>query len=308
MSMPISRLSCTMRLMGAESGLTTASSPLRGNIVSVSDVDEFQVAAPYSMFWICSRIFSISDLRSTTTFAMSAFWHLEPMVFASRFELLNQEVRLAADRGTTLKHLAQLGNVAAQAHRLLINGDMVGKNGCLGNDACLVNIGRGEHRLEFLAQARLIGGCRFGSGRFYARHQRLDARELFGHVRTELFTLTLTHLVIIRQCLLRQLNQAGTDLILIRLRLFHGQDVRKTHERHERHVVFQIIAHGERVERVNISAQQRLVHTQDGVLRLRGVDRDEHVQLAAADVLLDGGFDRVLGEEEVRGMRTAISK
>ena len=58
--------------------------PLRGNIVSVSDVDEFQVAAPYSMFWICSRIFSISDLRSTTTFAMSAFWHLEPMVFASR--------------------------------------------------------------------------------------------------------------------------------------------------------------------------------------------------------------------------------
>ena len=189
--------------------------------------------------------------------------------------------------------------MAAQTHRLLVNGDMVGKNGGLGDDACLVDIGRGEHRLELLAQARLIGGCRLGSGRFYARHQRLDARELFSHVRTELFTLALAHLVIIRQCLLRQLDQAGTDLILIRLRLFHGQDVRKTHERHKRHVVFQIIAHGERVERVNISAQQRLVHTQDGVLRLRGVDRDEHVQLAAADMLLDGGFDRVLGEEEV---------
>ena len=189
--------------------------------------------------------------------------------------------------------------MAAQTHRLLVDGDMVSKNGGLGDDACLVDIGRGEHRLELLAQTRLISGCRLGSGRFDLRDERLDARELLGHVRTELFTLALTHLVIIRQRLLRQLDQAGADLILIRFRLFHGQNVRKTHERHERHVVFQIIAHGERVERVNISAQQRLVHTQDGVLRLRGVDRDEHVQLAAADVLLDGGFDRVLGEEEV---------
>lgn len=62
---------------------------------------------------------------------------------------------------------------------------------------------------------------------------------------------------------------------------------------------FQVITHGERVERVDVSAQQRLVHTQDSIGRLRGIDRDEHVQLAAADTLLDGRFDRVLREEEV---------
>ena len=189
--------------------------------------------------------------------------------------------------------------MTAQAHRLLIDGNMVGIDRSLGNDARLVNIGRGEHRLELLAQARLIGRGRFGGGRLHARDQRLDARELFLHVGAELRALALAHLVIVSERLLRQRDQTGADLVLIRLRLLHGQNVRETHERHERHVVFQVIAHGERVERVDIGAQQRLIHAQDGVGRLRGIDRDEHVQLAAADVLLNGGFDRVLREKEV---------
>ena len=189
--------------------------------------------------------------------------------------------------------------MAAQAHRLLIDGNVVGIDRSLGNDARLVNIGRGEHRLELLAQARLVGHSRLGGGRLHVCHQRLDTRELFLHVGAELRALALAHLVIVSERLLRQRDQAGADLILIRLRLLHGQDVRKAHERHERHVIFQVVAHGERIERVDIGAQQRLVHTQDGISRLRGIDRDEHIQLAAADVLLDGGFDRVLREEEI---------
>ena len=189
--------------------------------------------------------------------------------------------------------------MAAQTHRLLIDGDMVGIDRSLGNDARLVNIGRGEHRLELLAQACLVGRGRLGGGRLHARHQRLDARELFLHVGAELCALALTHLVIVGERLLRQCDQAGADLVLIRLRLLHGQDVRKAHERHERHVIFQVITHGERVECVDISAQQRLVHTQDSILRLRGIDRDEHIQLTAADMLLDGGFDRILREEKI---------
>ena len=48
---------------------------------------------------------------------------------------------------------------------------MVGKNGGLGDDARLIDIGRREHRLKLLTQTRLIGGSRLGSGRFDPRDE-----------------------------------------------------------------------------------------------------------------------------------------
>ena len=69
-----------------------------GNHVSKSDIDKLHPASPpYSMFWICSRIFSISALISTTYPAVSISLHLEPMVLASR---LNSWIRKSSLRPT----------------------------------------------------------------------------------------------------------------------------------------------------------------------------------------------------------------
>ena len=43
------------------------------------------IPAPYSRFWICSRIFSISAFISTTVLAIWKSLALEPMVLVSRF-------------------------------------------------------------------------------------------------------------------------------------------------------------------------------------------------------------------------------
>ena len=58
--------------------------PIGGHHIAEPNVNQFHTP-PHSMFWICSRIFSISDFISTTTFAMARFCALEPMVLVSRF-------------------------------------------------------------------------------------------------------------------------------------------------------------------------------------------------------------------------------
>ena len=64
MSIPRSRVSCTIRLMGAESGLTMATSRSWDTRFPKPMLISFMA---YSTFWTCSRIFSTSALRPTTT-------------------------------------------------------------------------------------------------------------------------------------------------------------------------------------------------------------------------------------------------
>lgn len=83
-TIPLSLPSETILLMGAESGLTieiilSAETRLPSPIFI-----SFTVIHPYSIFWICSRIFSNSALTSTTTLAISVFCAFEPMVLISR--------------------------------------------------------------------------------------------------------------------------------------------------------------------------------------------------------------------------------
>ena len=63
---PRSLESCTMRLIGADSGLTMAIMRSAEIMLPKPMFTSCIINAPYSMFWICSRIFSISALISTT--------------------------------------------------------------------------------------------------------------------------------------------------------------------------------------------------------------------------------------------------
>ena len=99
------------------SGIRTDDSqqPPRGDIVSVSDVDEFQVH--------CSLLDVLDLLADLLNLGLEVDDHLcDVRVLALgadgvrlAVELLNEEVRLAADRRAGLQHLAQLRDVAAQA-------------------------------------------------------------------------------------------------------------------------------------------------------------------------------------------------
>ena len=82
---PASFASCTIRLTGAESGLTTAIMRSDATIFPKPMLMNFISPPFYSMFCICSLIFSSSHLTATTVCAASAFWHFEPIVFISRF-------------------------------------------------------------------------------------------------------------------------------------------------------------------------------------------------------------------------------
>ena len=63
---PFSLASWTIRLMGADSGLTTASTLSALTMLPNPILMSFNARTSYSTFCTCSRIFSISDLMSTT--------------------------------------------------------------------------------------------------------------------------------------------------------------------------------------------------------------------------------------------------
>ena len=87
------------------------------------------------MFCICSRIFSISDFKSTTIlFAISKSCALEPMVFASRLNSCIQKIQLASYRLAGGEDLTELMDVAAQADRFFCNGNLFGKHCRLGQE------------------------------------------------------------------------------------------------------------------------------------------------------------------------------
>ena len=139
-SIPRSRASCTTRLMGAESGLTTARMRAAATALPKPIEISFMSASGYSMFCACSRIFSSSALRSTTVRACSMIVALGADGVGLAVELLQQEIQLAADRAAGRQHLVQLVQVAAQADRLFVHGDLVGVDGGLLQNAALVDI------------------------------------------------------------------------------------------------------------------------------------------------------------------------
>ena len=71
-SNPLSLTSWIIRFIGADSGLTTATMRSADTMLPKPMLISL-IRGPHSIFWICSRIFSISDLRSTTTWAISEF-------------------------------------------------------------------------------------------------------------------------------------------------------------------------------------------------------------------------------------------
>ena len=101
---------------------------------------------------------------------MSALWHLEPIVLRLAVELLDEEVHLAAYGRGALGHAAQLGDVAAQPHGLLVDGDRVGEDGALGEHARVVH----GQALQGLAQLLLQPGAvlRDGLGRALLDYRR----------------------------------------------------------------------------------------------------------------------------------------
>ena len=84
-----------MRLMGADSGLTIATmrladmmlpKPMLIKLISISSfLPIVNRELSHSMFWTCSRSFSISLFMSTTSCAASAELAFEAIVFVSRF-------------------------------------------------------------------------------------------------------------------------------------------------------------------------------------------------------------------------------
>ena len=84
-SIPRSRASWITRLMGADSGLTMERMRAALTALPKPMLTSFMPSSGYSIFWVCSRIFSSSALISTTVRACSRSFPLEPMVFASRF-------------------------------------------------------------------------------------------------------------------------------------------------------------------------------------------------------------------------------
>ena len=188
--------------------------------------------------------------------------------------------------------------MAAQAHRLLIDGDAVGKDGALGDDARFVHILALEHALELLAEAVVIRLDRFGRVGFDLGDERLDRDKAALHVLAELLPLAQAHAVIFRERLVHEGDESGAQRVLIGLGLFDREHVRKAGDGERGHVVLKAVLGGDGIDRVEIGAQQRFVDADDRISRLRGIDREEHIDLAAADVLLHGGLDRLLGKEK----------
>ena len=73
--MPRSRDSWIIRLMGAESGATTAT--IRSSETMLPKPMLMSFIVPHSTFWTCSRIFSTSAFRATTISAMATSLHLD---------------------------------------------------------------------------------------------------------------------------------------------------------------------------------------------------------------------------------------
>ena len=78
------------------------SPPLQPNVAAPPLQINFALCT-YSMFCICSRIFSSSVLTSTTSFAIDAFAHFEPTVFISRFISCNRKSRLRPTGSSELR-------------------------------------------------------------------------------------------------------------------------------------------------------------------------------------------------------------
>src|SRR5699024_11501470 len=72
-------------LDGGGVGADHGDEPLGGDHASIADIYQLHGLPPYSIFWTCSRIFSISAFSSTTSRAICRSLHFEPMVLDSRF-------------------------------------------------------------------------------------------------------------------------------------------------------------------------------------------------------------------------------
>ena len=93
------------------------------------------MVAPHSMFCTCSRIFSHLRLQVHHIAGDGKIVALGADGIALPVDLLNEEVQLAAHRLVAREHGTQLGKVAAQADGLLVHGDLIGKDGGLGENA-----------------------------------------------------------------------------------------------------------------------------------------------------------------------------
>ena len=167
-----------------------------------------------------------------------------------------------------------------QAHRLLVHGDLVGKDGCLRQDAGLVDGGGGQHLPHLALQSLPVGRHRLGRLCLHTGHGALDGIGPAGDILRQLHALHTPHPVIGRQRRIRHLTDVLRQHLQILLRLGDGEDVRAAGQLHRSDLSRQAEGLLQLQQRLIVAAGQRLVHLHHGHVRSGGVDGDEHVHLA----------------------------
>ena len=120
--------------------------------------------------------------------------------------------------------------MAAQADRLLVHGHLIRKDGGLGENPALVDLGIFQNFLHPLAELFPIRGNRFRRTNLHLFHQRGDGGGLGPDILRQLLALPFPHGVEALQRLGEHLEQVRGNHIGIPLLLLHQKHIREPGE------------------------------------------------------------------------------
>ncbi len=197
--------------------------------------------------------------------------------------------------------------MAPQADGLFVHSDLVSVDGGLLQNAALIDRGRLQNLLHLVGQSPAVFRQRHGAALLHALDQCEDRLAPGPEIGLQCRALHSAHRAVFSDRLVHHRQDVRRDLLLILFLLFHDEHIRHPRQRRHRDVVRHTIVLCDRVQCREIPLEHRAVE-RNFHLRVRGdVDRDEHIDLAARDLLLHAGFDRVLGEaEHARQLHAAI--
>ena len=191
--------------------------------------------------------------------------------------------------------------MAAQTDGLLIDGDAVGKDGGLRQDAALVDRRAGEHLAQLVLEPGAVFRQRDGAALLDAADKAADGLRAGAEVGSHGRALRLAHGLIDGDGLRRNGGQVGKILLFVLLRLLHHEDVGQRGERGSADIVLHAVICDHGTHGAQIPLEHGAVQRNGSLLRARRVHADEHVHLAALDGVLYKLFDRILRVGERAG-------
>ena len=170
-----------------------------------------------------------------------------------------------------------------QAHRLLVDGNLVSEDGGLGQQARLVD-GRRLQQLAHLALELLaVLRDRLRRALLHPADDRLDRVGPAQHVLRQLRALDLAHAAVGDERLVQHETDVGRDGLEILLRARHRQHVGELRKRRRRDLALEREHVLQLRQRGKVTARERFVDRDNRLLRPGALDCDEDVRLTAGD-------------------------